>query len=148
MAVAFLVMACEGTMGPQGIPGRDGEVSKLVVDNITVGPEDWHEAQTGDGLFDYFYADVHIPGFTWEMLDEGFYYTYWKYNDSNILVQEGLGVSMHLERYDDVRREWYAYTETVGCSYSEENIRFRLSRSDFYDALPTATLVFRFVVMY
>lgn len=153
LAVALFTAACVGTVGPmgpagpKGEPGRDG-VQKYIFDDIVVEPDDWQEALTEDNLFDYFYADMIVPGFTEDMLYDGLYDTYWKYDDNEILIQEGLGVSMHLERFDTGINDRVTYTETIGCSYSNGEIRFQLSRSDFYDEWPSATLVFRMVVIY
>lgn len=146
MAVAMIAAACEGPVGPMGPRGPEGSVNRLVIDNITVVPNDWEVALTSNGDFDYFFADKRLDGFTSSMLNNGFYYTYWKYLDGQILVQEGLGVSMHLERLDG--GQLVPYTETIGCSYSTGEIRFSLSRSDFWDARPTADLVFRFVAFF
>ncbi len=142
IAGAALTTACEGPMGP---PGHDGRLYKTVVDNIEILPGDWR-GYTVDNLFDHYFVDIEMPELTREVFYDGFYYTYWKYMDGQVLVQEGEGVSMYLER-ELPNGEWVAYTETISCSYEVGSMRISISRSDFWDGRP-GRLVFRFVAFW
>jgi hypothetical protein len=118
------------------------DVRRITVDDIRVYPNEW-QVYTVDGLFDHYYVDIALPELNSMIFNNGFYYTYWKYQDGQAIVQEGEGVTMHLERPEG--NEWVAYTETISCSYSVGSMRIMISRSDFYDGRPGDTLVFRFV---
>ncbi len=150
LIIAAFAASCEGPMGPmgpQGPAGQDGTVSKKEW-TVTVEPSDWKPYLNEVENFIYFYADKGLSGFTGRVFDSGLYYAYWKYDDNYVLVQEGLGVTMELEWYNESDQKWYAYTEVISCSFSEGSVRFQLSRSDFDDTRPTATLAFRIIALY
>lgn len=123
--------------------------SPLVIGNIKVEPAAWKENHLGN-RFDHFYHECEIPELTSEVLEMGFFHTYWNYTEDaadggQILVQEGEGASRWLEREEN--GEWIRYQETVSCSYLPGKLRIALSRSDGNNRRPDKTLYFRLVII-
>lgn len=117
----------------------------IVIDNIFVDPEDWHVYRVDEG-FDHFYVDIELPELNRHIFDRGAFFTYRRYDDNEISVQEPDGVTKTYERYEEGR--YIAYTETISCSYSVGNLRIEIRRSDFYSRPPTETYWFRTVIYY
>ena len=124
---------------------------KLVIDRITVEPDDWKIARTANNdAFDYFYHDVRIPEINEDTFNTKMFDTYWRtqeHRDGHLVdVQTPLPVVRHLER--SAERALIPYTEMINCKYDIGYVRIMISRSDFYDARPTETLHFRTVISY
>ena len=122
---------------------------KLVIDRISVEPDDWKIARTGDS-FDHFYYDVRVPEITDETFGMKVFNTYLRTKEMRdgewVDVQTHLPVVTHLNRYED--NVWKDYTETIKCKYEIGYVRITISRSPSYDARPTETFHFRTVISY
>jgi hypothetical protein len=121
----------------------------LVIDNIYVEPADWRE-YTVDGYFDHYFADIPMPELTQEVLDLGFFHTFWKYTEegeksgTQVEVQQGEGIVRNVEVFEG--GQWIRYQEFITCSYSLGNLRIAISSSDGQKRRPTETLYFRMVI--
>lgn len=146
LAVVFFVTSCEGPMGPPGPAGqdgRDGEDGYLqqVSVPITIQSEHWvREPKVGPLL--YYYYRMDMPELTKYVINNGFFYTYYSWNDGNILVQEGTGYTYYNETKD--RK---LYSVTVATDYNVEEMTFYVRVSDFHDERPE-TMKFRFVAIW
>jgi hypothetical protein len=118
-----------------------------VVDNINVRPDDWRMALLDDGRLDHYYFDVDLPELDDYLIDNGLYYTYWKYEESQRWVQEGEGAVMYKSFVDEKGKTVY-YSESITCDYSLGKMRINFRTSDFWDVKPSETLTFRFVVLW
>ncbi len=123
--------------------------SPVVVDNISIAPNDWKIKLDG-GQFEYYYFDVDLHWINEGVFKNGGFTTYWRYGDVRdgveVDVQEPLPAVMHLSRYSDSAGQWVNYTETISCSYEVGWVRIMPSRSALFTGLPSGPLYFRTVV--
>lgn len=140
LAVVALATACEGPMGPQGPRGADGRVNKTSVP-ITILGEHWIR-EPATGPFRYFYYRMEMPELTEYVINEGFFYTYFCWNDGLILVQEGTGYTSFHETTDGE-----LYTQTIACDYNVGEMTFYVRSSNFNDIRP-GDMQFRFVAFW
>ncbi len=146
MAVAAVAMAAFASTACD----VDAEFSSpVVVDNISIAPDDWKIMLDG-GQFEYYYFDVDLHWINEGVFRNGGFTTYWTYGDVRdgvkVDVQEPLPAIMNLVRYEGINR--IEYTETISCSYSVGNMRIELRRSDFYNKRPEEPYNFRLCIYY
>ncbi len=120
----------------------------LLIDNIVVEPADWDEYWIDD-RFDHWYVNLPMVELGEEVLESGFFHTYWEYtevgeNGKPITVWESEGSTKTYERFED--GVWVRYMETISCSYAIGELRISISRSDGNRRRPSETLHFRTII--
>ncbi len=140
-AVAFTVAATTGCDVDADFD--DGRI--LVIDNISVHPDDWKPMRFDDGSFYCLYADKTIRELTRNVINNGGYDTYFKYisMDDREPVQAKLP---HQEDYLEI--DGYKWHYTLDAEYSEGNLRILWRPDDFERFNPTDTFYFRLEIRY
>ncbi len=114
--------------------------SPIVVDRISIAPEQWKVMLNG-GQLDFFYCDVELREINESVFRTGSFQTFWKYgelhNGGAVEVQEPLPAI----------RNQPGYSETISCNYEVGSVRIMIRRHpSTFDSPPDRTLYFRTVI--
>ena len=142
LAVVWMLAACEG---PPGRDGLDGQIYWFVKD-YTINSNQWQLVNGVDQLGSYFQASINIPELDRDIYEKGNVFCYMYQRISGVEVQtllpftvpygEGQGNSEHL------------WTETYACDFSPGTVMFYVNYSDFYTSNRPPTTTFRVVLNY
>ena len=148
LSALLFLSSCRGEPGRDGRDGRDG-FGMIKIVNIDVPVDSWAYSDPYDQYSNnFFYATVHIPELTENILNEGAYVMYFVLPNNG-----GLMPMPYVHVY-----EFPTYTETLDCRFEYDQVEhcgvvtFTDMMSDFaYETDPTiypGDMKFRLVIMY
>ncbi len=128
MFAALALMSCEGPMGPQGIPGRDGFVNYKIID-LQINENEW--GYSGVANNNYFVASFKMPEITSHIYNNGLVQVYREYNTG---AADARQILLPQTRHNEVQintGDWVFFTETIDYEYGVGTLSIFYTASDF-----------------
>ena len=138
-AIAVMLTACEGPMGPQGQPG----VGDWHNESFTVDKTAWRLEGQPNELGSYFYYDKAVPQLTNNIFNDGIVLLYLHATNN---IKNVMPYVLHLGDEDHLGE--FFWTQTYDYDFERGNIRLYVTYSDFMTSRRPDTETFSLILLY
>ncbi len=141
--VILVLIACEGPIGPAGPAGKDGEGVSWHITSFTINTNEWKIKGNPGDLNSYFYVYKSLPKLT------GFVYQ-WGTVIAYIEVAPGVKNEMPyvLHLGETANSKELIWTQTYDFDFTEGEVGFYVTYSDFNTQIRPGTETFHVVLMW
>ena len=150
LVVMLGVVACEGPMGPPGLPGENAIPTEWAICDFEIIKYDWELIGRPNEIGSFYYYVFDVPEITPLIFDDGAVICYYQYRDDfGKNVQTPLPFTYYNISIDDYGNE-SPFAVQISYDVLPGSIAFKLVFSDFYTGVfePPSICKFKLTLIY